>query len=182
MCVLLIKVPIRKKSGNLFNDPYIYIYIYSVTRCYNAAMVRTIFTTRAAFPSTHKDVLPIFQQSNLIYKFQCCYKVTYIGCTSQRLEFRVKQHVSSDIHDRTTSGYSKLSHSAICEHLNALNSSAVNYNDECFGVLHRARTKQLLVVLEEFYILFYRPTLCKQNPKHSLNLLGDDCCLTPGGF
>ena len=27
MSVLLIKVPIRKKSGNLFNDPHIYIYI-----------------------------------------------------------------------------------------------------------------------------------------------------------
>ena len=25
MCVLSIKVPIRKKSGNLFNDPRIYI-------------------------------------------------------------------------------------------------------------------------------------------------------------
>ena len=28
MCVLSIKVPIRKKSGNLFNNPRIYIYIY----------------------------------------------------------------------------------------------------------------------------------------------------------
>ena len=28
MCVLSIKVPIWKKSGNLFNDPHIYIYIY----------------------------------------------------------------------------------------------------------------------------------------------------------
>ena len=28
MCVLSIKVPIRKKSGNLFTDPRIYIYIY----------------------------------------------------------------------------------------------------------------------------------------------------------
>ncbi len=28
MCVLSIKMPIRKKSGNLFNDPGIYIYIY----------------------------------------------------------------------------------------------------------------------------------------------------------
>ena len=27
MCVLSIKVPIRKKSGNLFNDPRIYEYI-----------------------------------------------------------------------------------------------------------------------------------------------------------
>ena len=31
MCVLSIKVPIRKKSGNLFNDPRIYIYIYIYT-------------------------------------------------------------------------------------------------------------------------------------------------------
>ena len=28
ICVLSIKVPIRKKYGNLFNDPRIYIYIY----------------------------------------------------------------------------------------------------------------------------------------------------------
>ena len=28
MCVLSIKAPIRKKSGSLFNDPRIYIYIY----------------------------------------------------------------------------------------------------------------------------------------------------------
>ena len=28
MCVLSIKVPIRKKSRNLLNDPRIYIYIY----------------------------------------------------------------------------------------------------------------------------------------------------------
>ena len=29
MCVLSIKVPIRKKSGNISNDPCIYIYIYT---------------------------------------------------------------------------------------------------------------------------------------------------------
>ena len=27
MCVLSIKVPIQKKSGNLFNDPRMYVYI-----------------------------------------------------------------------------------------------------------------------------------------------------------
>ena len=41
----------------------------SVTRCNNAAMVRTIFPIRAEFPSIHKDGIPIFQQSNLINKF-----------------------------------------------------------------------------------------------------------------
>ena len=82
----------------------------------------------------------------------------------------------------TTPEHSKLFNSAFCEHLSAINSCAVNYNDECFGVLHRARPKQYLVVLEALYILHYNPTLCKQNPKHSLNLLGDNCCLTKGGF
>ena len=41
----------------------------SVTHCYNAAMVRTFFTTQAAFRSVYKDVLPVFQLSNLIYKY-----------------------------------------------------------------------------------------------------------------
>ena len=34
MCVLSIKVSIRKKYGNLFNDPRIYIYIYNQTKLY----------------------------------------------------------------------------------------------------------------------------------------------------
>ena len=32
MCVLSIKVPIRKKSENLFNDPRMSTYIYMVSR------------------------------------------------------------------------------------------------------------------------------------------------------
>ena len=35
MCVLSIKVPLRKKSGNLFNDPCIYIYIYIYFICWD---------------------------------------------------------------------------------------------------------------------------------------------------
>ena len=64
-----------------------------------------------------------------------------IGSTPKRLEVRVKQHVPRDICNHTTSGHSKLLDSAICEHLNALNSCVVNYSDECLVALHRARTK-----------------------------------------
>ena len=39
----------------------------SVYRCYHAVNLRPIFTTRMAFNSTHKDKLPIFKQSMLIY-------------------------------------------------------------------------------------------------------------------
>ena len=60
--------------------------------------------------------------------------------------------------------------SATCEHLNAINTYAANYNDECFAVLQRARIKQHLNFLEAIYILFNRPSLCKQNPRHSLEM------------
>ena len=39
----------------------------------------------------------------------------------------------------------------------------VNYSDECFVVLQRAKTKQHLIVLEAIHILFNRPSLSKQN-------------------
>ena len=123
--------------------------------------------------SSPDDVLPIFQQSDLIYKYQCHCNTTCIRHTSKRFEVRVKQHVPRDIRNHTTSGHSKLFDSVICEHLSALNSCVVNYSDECFVVLLRVRTKQHLIVLEAVYILFKWPSLCKQNPKHSLNLLGD---------
>ena len=134
--------------------------VTSVARCYNAVKIETIFTTRAAFRSIRKDVPPIFWQSNLIYKFQCCYDVTYIERTSLRLEMSVRQHVPRGIRDRTTSGHSQMLDSAIYEHLNAINTCGANYNDECFAILHRARTKQHLNVLEAINILFNRPSLC----------------------
>ena len=65
----------------------------SVYRCYHAVKLRPIFTTRTAFNSTHKDKLPIFKQSMLIYRFVCQCSSTYIGRTCQRLEVRIRQHV-----------------------------------------------------------------------------------------
>ena len=42
MCALSINVPIRKKSGNLFNDPRIYIYIFYF--CRNFCDICSIFS------------------------------------------------------------------------------------------------------------------------------------------
>ena len=67
--------------------------------------------------------------------------------------------------------------SEICQTTN-LNSCVVNSSDECFGVLRRTMTKQHLIVQEALYILSNRPYLCKQNSKHSLNLLGYVSCWT----
>ena len=66
----------------------------SVFHCYNAVKLRPIFTSRPAFNSTNKYKLPIFKRSNLIYKFTCRCNSTYRGMTCQRLEVRVRQHIS----------------------------------------------------------------------------------------
>ena len=67
--------------------------VTSVACYYKEVKIWTFFTLRATFCSIHKDVLSIFQQCNLIYKFQCCCDATYIGCTLQYFELRVRQHV-----------------------------------------------------------------------------------------
>ena len=64
-----------------------------VYHCFHAVKVRSIFATKMAFNSIHKDVLPIFNQSLLIYKFNCWCNSTYIGRTSQCLKIQVRQHV-----------------------------------------------------------------------------------------
>ena len=81
----------------------------SVYHCYPAVNLRPIFTTRPAFNSTNRDKLPIFKQSNLIYKFVCQCSSTYIGMTCQCLEVRVRQHIPRVLlSGRLTSGHSRL--------------------------------------------------------------------------
>ena len=124
-----------------------------VYRCYHAVNLRPIFTTRPAFNSTNKDKLPIFKQSNLVYKFLCRCNSTYLGMTGQRLEVRVKQHISrSLLSGRLTSRHSQAMDSAIVEHLLTIKSCRASYEDDCFSVLHRARDKFLLKFLEAIYI------------------------------
>ena len=85
----------------------------SVYRCYHAVNLRQIFTPRPALNSPNKDKLPIFKQSNLIYKFVCRCNSTYIGMTCQRLEVRVRQHIPrSLLSSRLTSGHSQAMDSA----------------------------------------------------------------------
>ena len=143
-------------------------------RCYHAVNLKPIFTTTSAFNSTNKDKLSIFKQSNLIYKFVCRCCSTYIGMTCQRLEVRVRQHIPRVLRPkgRLTSGHSKAMDSAIGEHLLTINSCRTNYEDYCFSVLHRARDKFHLKVLEAIYISINRPSLCRQLNNHNCWRLG----------
>ena len=147
----------------------------SVNRCYHAVIVRPTFTTRMAFNSVHKDKLLIFKQSLLIYKFECRCSSTYIGRTCQCLEVRISQHIPSGIisKGRQTPGNSQAMDSAIGEHFLAINSCRTNYRDNCFSVLHRARDKIHLNVLEATYITIGRSSLYRQFSSHILNIFGE---------
>ena len=63
--------------------------------------------------------------------------------------------------------------SAIGEHLLTINSCRTSYEDDCFSVLHRARDKFHLKVLEAIYISMNRPSLCRQLNNHILNIFGE---------
>ena len=146
----------------------------SVYRCYHAVNLRPIFITRPAFNSTNKDKLPIFKQSNSIYKLVCRCSSTYIGRTCQRLEVRVRQHIPRFLlSGRLTSGHSQAIDSAIGEHLLTINSCITSYEDDCFSVLHRARDKSHFKVLEAIYISLNRPSLCRQLNNHISNIFGE---------
>ena len=147
----------------------------SVYHCYHAVNLRPIFTVRTAFNSTHKDKSPIFQQSMLIYNFVCQCSLIYIGRTCQCLEVRMRQHIPRVFLSKgwQTSGHSQAMDSAIGEHLLTINSCRTSYEDDCFSVLHRARDKIHLKVLEAIYIAINCPPLCRQLSSHILNIWGE---------
>ena len=158
----------------LLASPFADKIAFSVYPCYHSVNLRPIFTTRPAFNSTNKDKLPIFKQSNLIYKFVCRCSSTYIGMTCQRLEVRVRQHIPRFLlSGRLTSGHSQALDSAIGEHLLTTNSCRTSYEDDCFSVVHRARDKSHIKFLEAIYISMNRPTLCRQLNNHILNIFGE---------
>ena len=60
------------------------------TTCY-------FYTLRQLLKAIKKDVLPSHHHSNVIFQFVCHCDSRYVGRMSQRLEERIKQHVSRSI-------------------------------------------------------------------------------------
>ena len=69
-----------------------------------------VFSTRQLLPAIKKDVLPAFQQSNIIYQYLCHCDGRFVDRTTQRLSNKIKQHVPNSI--RT--GQFSRDRSAIC--------------------------------------------------------------------
>ena len=52
-------------------------------------------------PAIHKDVLPTFQQSNVVYEYVCHCDSRHVGRTSQHLQDRIRQYVPKSIRNMT---------------------------------------------------------------------------------
>ena len=55
-----------------------------VTGYFNSTIVFTIFTTRNVFSSFHKDVLPVLQQTLVVYWFKCSCETDHVSRTIQK--------------------------------------------------------------------------------------------------
>ena len=69
----------------------------AVKQCFSAVEPRVVYSTKELLPATNKNVLPALQKSNVIYQFSCHCDSRYVGCTSQRLQDRIKLHVPKSI-------------------------------------------------------------------------------------
>ena len=127
----------------------------AVKRCYFAVEPCIVYTTRQLLPAVKKDVLPAFDQSNIVYQFLCHCDSRYVGRTSQRLQQRIKLHVPKTIlqkhisQNRSTLARSckpirsfktETSFSAIGQHLLQNPTCAHEYNDNKFSILAPGRT------------------------------------------
>ena len=61
---------------------------------------RVVFPSEQILPAIHKDVLPTFQQNNLVYEYACHCDSQYVGRTPQRLKDRIRQHMPQSITNR----------------------------------------------------------------------------------
>ena len=146
----------------------------AITNCFFAVNPRIVYSTRRALPSIQKDCVPTKQKSSVIYEFTCQCDSGYVGRTTQRLGDRIKQHVPSNIRNKTapqreqpprscrSRNTVKTSDSAIGQHLLDNPDCAKLYNDDMFRIIGRARSSFHLAVLESIYIKTKKPPLCRQ--------------------
>ena len=73
----------------------------AITKCFFAVNQRVVYSTKKALPSIQKDCVHATQKSSVVCEFTCQCDSGFVGRTTQRLEDRIKQHVPSNIRNKT---------------------------------------------------------------------------------
>ena len=143
-----------------------------VENCYRSVKLRIVFKNNKLFKIDNKDKLPTLNYSNVIYKYVCSCKETYVGRTGNNLFNRVNQHVPKNLLNKTR--VCNNDRAVVREHVVIHSSSAIgqhlidnpdcfdNYNLDNFKVISNGRNDFHLKTLEAIYILCLKPVLCRQ--------------------
>ena len=133
-----------------------------------------VYNIRAMLPSAKKDCVPTTQKSCVVYEFSCRCEARYVGCTTQRLADRIKQHVPMSIRKKSYAAIeqpprickndnSKINcDSAIRQHLIANPECTKAYTNDNFRIVRQARSSFHSSVLESVYIKTQNPVSCRQ--------------------
>ena len=146
----------------------------AINFCFYTVNPRVVYKTRVILPSIQKDCVPTHQKSLVVYEFSCRCEARYVGRTTQRLEDRIKQHVSTSIRKKVfiereqpprgckTRNARNKCDLAIGQHLLENPDCAKMCNDDKFRIIGQARSSFHLGVLEFVYIKTQNPVLCRQ--------------------
>ena len=131
---------------------------------------RVVFRTTKAFSGRHKDILPTFSRSSVIYEFMCGCGRNYVGRTNQCLSERIKQHIPEQLLKTNPNVKATSYDSGITKHLKR---SKVCRNPALptkFRIISSvARNECHLEILEALFIRARSPELCQQKA-HVKNL------------
>ena len=140
-----------------------------------AEFLTAAFTSLCMLLVARKDVLSTTHKSSVIHKYKCHCDSRYVERTSQRLQDRIKQHISQWLRQQLTRPRRSQPHrsckrndtkpecgSAIGQHLLGNDQCALNYDNKRFSILATARSSFHLNLLETAYIKSQRPVLCRQ--------------------
>ena len=147
----------------------------AVESCYGSISIRLVFRSKRMLPVANKDVLPTTQKSFVTYEYKRYCDSRYVVRTSQRLQDRIKHHVSQWLRQQLTRPRRSQQHgsckrtdtkpdcdSAIGQHLLDNDQCALNYDNKRFSILAAARSSFYYNLLEPAYIKTRRPVLCRE--------------------
>ena len=124
---------------------------------------RAVYNTRVMLPPAKTDCIPTIQKSCVLYEFSCRCEARYVGCITQRIADRIKQHVPTSIRKKSNTvreqpprtckkKKSKINGEwAIGQHLIANPECAKTYTDDNFRIIGQARSSFHLSILESVY-------------------------------
>ena len=108
----------------------------AVESCYGSVCTRLVFMSKRMLPVARKDVPPTIQKSFVMYEYKYHCDSRYVGQIFQRLQNRIKQHVSQWLRQQLTSPRRSKPHRS-CKRTNAkpdCNSAIGQHfleNDQC---------------------------------------------------